>query len=437
MKNRYSCEVARFSRFGVTLLAGLIATCSTGLVKAEHDNTDASEEEDGLRINNPGSIVKRLEEDEVEKESLFQIPAVSRAFKPWYDMKADLKQKYGLKFGVSFTTLYKNASDNFGPEDDAAGFDLDVSGAWTFLGRGTDSPTMLGFNFFWRDDLGTEIPPQLLFTQFGSLYSTAAPYGENDPAVGELWIQKKFRNLFGFRVGQIFPITAYDFFPFKNFRTDFIDFHHVTNAAIPLPGNGLGAFVMYRPQPRVMLRLGTHDANADVEKFGGDTYDGELFTIFEVGLDTGLIPREPGRPPHGHFHISLWHQDSREDARVDDGRGISGSLVQRFGRFTPFARYGYAEGGRNGPTPVKHVANVGLVINEIFGQANDRVGVGFVWSDPADKVLDDQKEIDAYYRVQMTPRIAFGPTLQYIIDPVRNPSEDEIYVVGVRARFEF
>jgi porin len=388
-------------------------------------------------MNNPGSIVERLEEDAEPTDYLFQFPGVSRALKPWYDFKADLDENYGFNFGISFTTLYQKATNTFGPEDDAASFDLDISGNWTFLGRGTDSPTMLGFGFFWRDTLGTEMSPQTLFTQYGSVYSGAAPFGENDPVVGELWIQQKFENVFGFRIGKIFPITAYDFFPFKNFRTDFVDFNHVTNAAIPLPGNGLGAFVQYRPLPSVMLRLGAHDANADVEKSGFNTFDGELFTIFEVGVDTDLMPREPGRPPHGHVHLSLWHQDEREDAGIDDGWGIGVSAVQRFGRFTPFVRYGYADVDAGGPTPVKHMVNAGLVIDGIFGQDKDRIGVGYTWSDPADRSLDDQNMIDAYYRVQLTPEIEVGPTLEVIFDPVRNPDKDTVFIWGFRTRIAF
>ena len=442
MSNRFLRRASCLNWLGAILMVCLIAATqvqagSTTSEYPEPSNTGASEEDPGLSMNNPGSIVERLAEDAAPKEYLFQFPGISGALQPWYDLKTDIDEKYGLRFNFSFTTLYQKASDNLGPEDHAAGFDFDISGTWTFLGRETDSPTMLGFNFFWRDDLNTDLPPQTLFTQFGSLYSSAAPFGENDLSVGELWIQKKFRNVFGFRVGQIFPITAYDFFPFKNFRTDFVDFNHVTNSAIPLPGNGLGAFVMYRPQPNIMLRLGAHDANADVEKFGFDTYDGEIFTIFEVGFDTGLMPRKPGRPPHGHVHFSFWHQDRREDAGIDDGWGIAGSAVQRFGCFTPFVRYGFADVRAGGPTPVKHMANVGLVIDEIFGQANDRIGVGFTWSDPADRALDDQSTIDAYYRVQLTPEISAGPTLEVIFDPVRNPDEDTVCAWGIRTRIEF
>ena len=387
-----------------------------------------------LDLNSPGSVVDRLEEDEQPKEHLFQIPGVSRLLQPWYNLKDDLEKKYGFKYGISYTTFYQKASDSFGPEDDAASYDLDISGTWTFYGRETPSPAMVGFDVFRRDTLGTDIPPQRLFTQYGGLYSGAAPYGEEDLVIGELWLQQKFNNVFGYRIGKIFPITAYDFFPFKNFRTDFVDFNHVTNAAIPLPGNGLGAFVQYRPHSRFMLRLGAHDANADVQESGFDTYDNELFTIFEIGMDTQLVPREPGRPPAGHVHLSFWHQDRRKDAGIDDGQGVAISAVQRFGKFSPFVRYGYADVNRDGPTPVKHMANTGLVVDGIFSQNLDRIGIGYTWSDPADSTLDKQQTVDAYYRLQLTAEIQIGPTFEVIFDPIRNPDEDTIYVWGARAR---
>ena len=110
--------------------------------------------------------------------------------------------------------------------------------------------------------------------------------------------------------------------------------------------------------------------------------------------------------------------------------------MQRFGRFTPFVRYGYANGGANGPTAVKHMANAGLVIDEIFGQTNDRIGVGFTWAHPADQDLDDQSEIDAYYRVQLTPEIQVGPTFSVVFEPVRNSDKDRVYIWGIRTRIE-
>jgi porin len=83
------------------------------------------------------------------------------------------------------------------------------------------------------------------------------------------------------------------------------------------------------------------------------------------------------------------------------------------------------------------MANVGFAMDGVFGQADDRIGVGFTWSDPVDKALDDQSTIDVFYRVQVTPEIAVSPTLQVIFDPVRNPDEDQVLVLGLRTRLVF
>ncbi len=90
-----------------------------------------------------------------------------------------------------------------------------------------------------------------------------------------------------------------------------------------------------------------------------------------------------------------------------------------------------------GPTPVKYMANAGLVIDGIFGQEKDRIGIGYTWSDPADPALDDQNIINGYYRVQLTPEIEVGPTLEVIFDPVRNQDDDTVFVGGFRTRVAF
>lgn len=83
------------------------------------------------------------------------------------------------------------------------------------------------------------------------------------------------------------------------------------------------------------------------------------------------------------------------------------------------------------------MANAGLVIDDVFGQNKDRIGFGYSWSSPADSALDDQGEIDTYYRVQLTPQIELGATFQVVFDPVRNPDEDTIFIWGIRTRIAF
>jgi porin len=396
---------------------------------ADPDDTQTSAKP--FDADNPGSITERIREKEALKDKP-GIPWMDRNLKPWYNFKDKLSEEHGLNFNVSFNHLYQWASHTVGSDNDASGYEFIIYGTWNFAGRGTDSPTTIGFEAGMYDNLGTHLAPLELSGQVGSLYPTAAALDKIDPSVGELWIQQIFDRRFGFRFGRVFPISTYDFFPLKNFRTDFTDSMNGANLAIPLPTNGLGGFVMYKPQPNIYVRSGLHDANADREKFGLDTYDDELFKIFEVGFDPGITERQPGRPPSGDIHVSFWQQDEREDAGVADGWGLVVSGSQRFGRFLPFLRYGYADVGFDGPTLVKHTVSGGFAVDEMFGRKNDRLGIGLTWSNPSNTTLDDQGAIDMFYRIQISRRLSVSPVLHFIIDPVNNPDEDEIIVLGIR-----
>jgi len=95
----------------------------------------------------------------------------------------------------------------------------------------------------------------------------------------------------------------------------------------------------------------------------------------------------------------------------------------------------------------KHGFTVGMSFTTFYQKANDTFGpedaaasydrdISGTWTDPANHELDDQSQIDTYYRVQVTPEIQIGPTFQVIFDPVRNPEEDTVYVWGIRSRIE-
>jgi porin len=430
-------------------MRGLLIACvlassfaSVAMAEAEAESAPAdpgvAEEFQDLAIDNPGSIAEQYKRDRERKEYLFQIPGADKLLKPWSELRTHLEEKHGFRPTLSFTHLYQHAGDTVGSEDDASGIELVIDATWTFLGRDTDSPTMAGFEFLYRDKAGTDIPPVALSGQIGSLYKTSVSFGEDGPTVGQLWIQQIFRNRFGFRVGRYNPVSSYDFFPLKNFRMDFVDDIHAANVVVPLPSRGLGAYAMYRPQPNIYLRLGFHDANADTEKAGFDTLfdDGELFKIFEIGFDPGFMKKKKGRPPFGDVHVSFWQQDERNDANVADGWGFVLAGSQRFGCFLPFLRYGYADSGKRGPVSIEHMVNGGVAIDNILGQRNDRIGTGLTWAHPADGALNDQTTIDAFYRVQVTPQIAVTPIFQLIFEPVRSPSKD-VVVLGIRSRFVF
>ena len=129
-------------------------------------------------------ITSNRDREARRKDFLFQIPGLE----PWYGFKDDLAENYGFRFGASFSHLYQRASDTLpgDREEDASGYELNIHGTWTLLGRQTNSPTIAGFEILRIDKLGTDIPPASLFTQTGSLYPTAAAFGEVETSVSEL-----------------------------------------------------------------------------------------------------------------------------------------------------------------------------------------------------------------------------------------------------------
>jgi hypothetical protein len=41
---------------------------------------------------------------------------------------------------------------------------------------------------------------------------------------------------------------------------------------------------------------------------------------------------------------------------------------------------------------------------------------------------------EAYYRLQITEQLALTPDIQYLVDPAQNPTEDSLWIFGLRAR---
>ena len=48
--------------------------------------------------------------------------------------------------------------------------------------------------------------------------------------------------------------------------------------------------------------------------------------------------------------------------------------------------------------------------------------------------LDDQYTFEVYYRLQVTEQFALTPDIQYLVDPAQNPTEDSLWIFGLRAR---
>ncbi len=99
----------------------------------------------------------------------------------------------------------------------------------------------------------------------------------------------------------------------------------------------------------------------------------------------------------------------------------------------PFIRGGYAD---DGGTLLQKSLSIGLGYNAIAGR--DQLGVAANWGQPNEDGfgpdLDDQYAFEVYYRLQLTEQLAITPDIQYLVDPAQNPTEDSLWIFGLRAR---
>jgi porin len=117
-----------------------------------------------------------------------------------------------------------------------------------------------------------------------------------------------------------------------------------------------------------------------------------------------------------------------------DGWGASFSAATFIdGKWMPFLRAGYSHDG--GALWEKSVSTgLGYYMKD----RSDLLGLAVNWSRPFDTAvgpgLDDKYTIEAFYRIQLTSRLAITPDIQLIVDPALNPKEDKVWFFGLRTR---
>ena len=64
--------------------------------------------------------------------------------------------------------------------------------------------------------------------------------------------------------------------------------------------------------------------------------------------------------------------------------------------------------------------------------------MGVNWGEPNEATFGpgrrDQYALEVFYRFHLTKTIALTPVVNLLVDPALNPSEDQIWVAGLRGR---
>jgi len=363
-----------------------------------------------------------------------QIRSDAERAKP--SLKDELQREHGLALGFDYNLLAQWTTAD-ADEDSAVGGVARFFGHWTpFHGR-SDDPGSLVFKIEHRHRLGTDLPPQALGPSLGYAGITAATWSDAKGLLTNLyWTQSFADNRVAFNAGIVDATDYIDVYGLVNAWTEFSDLAFSTNPTIPAPSQGLGAALRLMPSEHAYVVVGIADANGDPhdpagmpESFFGDA---EHFRHLEVGWIGSWDTRYAD-----NAHLVVWQVDDRAAAGVEGGWGATLSLSRQLGgRWFPFVRAGWAEGGGG---LVDRSVSAGFA-HEWSGTGH-RVGFGANWgrSPEGDDGTGglDQYAFQAYGRINAGGHVAVIPSVERVVNPALASSADDFWVFGLGLRVSF
>lgn len=391
-------------------------------------------------------------------DDYFSRPAIAAyALVPdWHAMKARLQKEHNFSFTLAYSALYQRSSDTVlgapgqlealreiyeylnltpptvGLQNEAAGGILEFSGRWDFIRPNTPNYGRIGFTLENRHRLGTAFNPQTLFLDNGSIWPTGAAFGEFDTGLLELYYEQFFHDgRLGFRVGKFLPFGVYDYFSMKNPKNAYNDLAFSLTPAVAWATWGMGVTAYVKPTEQTYINFGIHDTNGGPQR-GIETFfsEKEYFKAIDMGYNTQF---DFG---NGNIHVLFWDIDARKKAGTKSGRGFTIAGEQAIGSVVPFLRYSHQDGQA---AALRHFVSGGIGFKDVFGRADDLIGVGLGWGEPVNKDLfvTNQKSAELFYRINLTKEIAVTAGLTYIKDPPLNLVTDDVTVFSLRGRAQF
>jgi hypothetical protein len=378
--------------------------------------------------------VVQLDEDDVRTLPVLSFPKVEGFFEPFFDWKKRLNDDYGLKLGFSYQVLLQGTNEDV-PNERAIGGRGQIDGAWTFLNRGGKNPGTITFRFENRHTIDSDIPPSKFGFQFGSVMPSGGGFSAFGTSWSELaWRQTALDGKLKFIVGKISATSWYNAYALSSPMRGFQNTGLQSSLTKPAPGRGIGAGFGYQFAPNYVVLAGIHDANAVTQDNPFDTIGlGEFYYSTEFRFYT----TPPDRAKWDQVRVQLWYQEPLEEKGTPEGYGMTFAASHLFrDHYMPFVLGGIS----NGEATVFEqdlVIGLGIGVDTLNRAASDVFGIAVGWGDPYAPQLRDQYTAEAFYRFQLVERVAFTPSVQYVRYPAANPSREDAWLWGLRARVTF
>ncbi|MEP5322070.1 carbohydrate porin [Marinobacter alexandrii] len=386
-----------------------------------------------LTVAAPDQVERRLRIDSLPGDPLLSAP--------WADKlqakKSAFEEARGVSWSVDYINAYLYANESLGDKNAAAGV-LRFMGVWEAMAGDGGNSGALVWKAEHRHAYGDHVSPQAFGNEIGYAGLPHLTLSDQGGRLTNLYWRQRFRGGDTVLLAGWLDTSDYvDVYTLASPWTDFFNYVFSTGgASMAVPNEGLGAAIGGYLTENIYAIGGFADANSDPANplDGVDTFfnQNEYFKHFDVGWNSS---RETAFL--NNFHVSLWQQDERKEAGVEEGWGANFSWSQLIDKhWTVFLRGGFSE---DGGAILEETVSTGFAWARVPG--GNKLGIGLNWGVPMDSTygpdLPEQTTLEAYYRIQVFRDLALTPDIQYLRNPALNPSEDAIWVLGLRARLVF
>lgn len=433
---------------GIGLRAGLTATlifgvggiCSSAFAQDSQQVFGGGTFDEGPGGNLTEETIEIRKERQSGQKKDSVLPEKFEPLHKLWDPFADKLMEKGFDLSLRYVAQYQHASDLItgientvpGAQKDLAGGDFDLVAKWHLYEPGEAWAGYFRMSVEYRHAY-TDLPAVALGPIAGSNWLTVKGWTEYDHiAITEtFWHQGTIKSPFEYRIGRLKNTSIWNGGKYVDANSGMVGANLSDTPAFDTPSAGWSANIVYHPvDGTTHIMVGVFQANGNNEDIEPLHFDQLTY-----GLQLGWKPK--GGSGQGRYHIFLWHIDETEDTA--DANGFALNLEQGFGNWTPFIRYSFGDQDENDSNAraIRQSANLGIGYDQVFGRSKDWIAIVATWAGPTDSSLRDQYGMELDYAFRLFPHVTLTPNVQWIIDPSENLDKDNIWLAGVRAKFEF
>lgn len=345
-----------------------------------------------------------------------------RNFAPaYFAWKDRLAEDHKFRFNFDYLALGQTTNADLGAGKASSGI-ARLYGSWQATENGS-----LTFKIENRHAYGA-VAPQFLGLDGGALSITGTAFNDSGTLLTNLyWTQRAANGNWTLQVGQIDVTDFVDVYGLVSPYSGFQNLAFNTNPTINAPNQGLGIAAGAKLGSNFYAVASVADANADPAHPNLDVFsDGNLFKSLEIGYTSGF-----DRLYFDNIHLTLWHGDAASDgSRAEDYGAVFSAAWFFENKWMPFLRAGASKG-----TAALYNRSVSAGIGH-FARNTDLAGVGLNWAE-ANGISGSQTTMELFYRFSISQGLQITPSLQFIHNPLLNPGQSSITLLGLRARIVF